>query len=368
MEKTPPKVFISYAHDTERFADDVLAFANKLRSDIIDANIDQYEESPPEGWPRWMERQVRESEFVLVICTKMYMQKITALDSSQGRGVNWEVGIIYQHIYDSFAQNTKFIPVIFPGSDTDDVPIPLKGATFYYPGEESSYKRLLNRLLGIKSVEKPAMGQPLPEKRRKNMFVSSHIDLELWDQAKWKGSLFLFKYEEKPLPLLGLLCLNKLAIQGIFSGWHRTKGDDEYFNELRISIIEGKLPDEKRDGGYFVYISSDIDNFVERIGDDLLPQDDRILVISRFQRMNPDPGAKGLETFKALYKNAGYCYLVPAHLNDQTKPINGDNIDFDTDYQIKFKNIHFKHISEIGPKDFEVAVLPDSKKKNKRTK
>ncbi|WP_455810073.1 SEFIR domain-containing protein [Clostridium butyricum] len=44
-----PKVFISYAHDTEQFADKVLEFSNTLRSYNIDANIDQYEECPPEG-------------------------------------------------------------------------------------------------------------------------------------------------------------------------------------------------------------------------------------------------------------------------------------------------------------------------------
>ena len=36
-----PKVFISYAHDTEQFSDKVLSFANKLRAEGIDASIDQ---------------------------------------------------------------------------------------------------------------------------------------------------------------------------------------------------------------------------------------------------------------------------------------------------------------------------------------
>ena len=43
----PPSVFISYSHDTEQHVDAVLWLANKLRSDGIDASIDQYEESPP---------------------------------------------------------------------------------------------------------------------------------------------------------------------------------------------------------------------------------------------------------------------------------------------------------------------------------
>lgn len=35
-------------------------FANKLRSEGIDAILDQYEEAPSEGWPRWMENSINE--------------------------------------------------------------------------------------------------------------------------------------------------------------------------------------------------------------------------------------------------------------------------------------------------------------------
>ena len=51
-----PKVFISYSHDSEAHEDRVLDLANRLREDGIDAEIDQYETSPPEGWPAWCKR------------------------------------------------------------------------------------------------------------------------------------------------------------------------------------------------------------------------------------------------------------------------------------------------------------------------
>jgi len=53
---TNPKVFISYSHQDAEHEAKVLNFSNKLRSEGIDANIDLYEESPSEGWPRWMEK------------------------------------------------------------------------------------------------------------------------------------------------------------------------------------------------------------------------------------------------------------------------------------------------------------------------
>ena len=52
-------VFISYSHDSDDFCDKILKFSNEFRNFGIDANIDQYEDAPPEGWPRWMESQIR---------------------------------------------------------------------------------------------------------------------------------------------------------------------------------------------------------------------------------------------------------------------------------------------------------------------
>jgi len=189
--ETSPKVFISYAHDTEDFSDKVLEFANKLREEGIDASIDQYEESPSEGWPRWMEKEIRNADYILVVCTKEYLRKIHDTENKTGKGVNWEISIVYQYIYDSYSNNTKFIPIIFNDASTDDVPTPLKGATYYFPDDKKGFDKLYNRLLGIKTIEKPALGKlkPLHKKQRKNMFVTTVIDLKLWNKANWKGTV-----------------------------------------------------------------------------------------------------------------------------------------------------------------------------------
>ncbi len=46
---SPPRVFISYSHDSEEQSARVLALAEQLRRDGIDARIDQFEASPSEG-------------------------------------------------------------------------------------------------------------------------------------------------------------------------------------------------------------------------------------------------------------------------------------------------------------------------------
>ena len=363
------KVFISYAHDTEQFSDKVLAFANKLRDEGIDASIDQYEESPPESWPRWMDKEIRNSDFVLVICTQTYLRKIYETENKTGKGVNWEISIVYQYIYDSYTNNTKFIPVLFEDASTDDVPTPLKGATFYFPDDPKGFEKLYNRLRGIKLTEKPPLGKlkPLPEKSRKKLFVTTVIDIELWNKANWKGVVFLFSNNQPPV--LGILCENKIAIQGVFHGWIKTLKDYDYFRDMKISLIEGEVPGEL--SGYYVFITSDIDEFIKRIEKEektLGFSDEGLFLttISRYNRMNPTSESRSLEFFKALYKEFGYCYLAPASFKDYSKPLDELNIKYDLDYKIKFNNIAFRHVDEINADEVESAVLPKFKDRFKK--
>jgi hypothetical protein len=76
MPEKPPKVFISYSHDSPAHADRILAFSNRLRADGIDAILDQYNPHPPEGWPRWMDTQIRDADFVLMVCTEIYYKRV----------------------------------------------------------------------------------------------------------------------------------------------------------------------------------------------------------------------------------------------------------------------------------------------------
>ena len=112
-ENAPPgEVFISYSWDTEEHIKAVRDFSDRLRSEGIDAVIDQYEESPPEGWPRWMDKKVRDSRLVLIVCTEEYYKGVMGEAAPKTRlGVRWEGGLIYQHLYND-GINQKFIPVL----------------------------------------------------------------------------------------------------------------------------------------------------------------------------------------------------------------------------------------------------------------
>jgi hypothetical protein len=72
----PPRVFISYSHDSDEHCERVLDLANRLCVDGIDAMIDQYIQSPPEGWPARCEGEIEKAAFVPMVCTETYLRRV----------------------------------------------------------------------------------------------------------------------------------------------------------------------------------------------------------------------------------------------------------------------------------------------------
>jgi len=137
----------------------VLAFANRLRAEGIDAVLDQYEVSPAEGWPKWMDRQIENSDFVLVICTATYYRRVMATEKKgKGLGVRWESTIMYQHLYDAGGEMGRFIPVLFEDGKPEYIPTPLRG-TMYYAVEHEDYEELYRRLTGQPKTKRPVLGK-----------------------------------------------------------------------------------------------------------------------------------------------------------------------------------------------------------------
>jgi hypothetical protein len=161
----PNKVFISYSHDSEQHSQRVLALANQLRQHGVDAELDQYETRPPQGWPRWCEEQLRpeNSEHVLVVCTETYLNRIEGkVPANEGLGVFWEGDVIYSYLYEQ-KSNARFIPLVFDRGDETYIPRPLKGATRYRIGafdfSDTGYEALYRELTHQPAVEKPPLGE-----------------------------------------------------------------------------------------------------------------------------------------------------------------------------------------------------------------
>lgn len=155
------RVFISYSHDSEEHRDWVLSFANQLRSNAIDAWIDRYVASPPEGWPRWMQRQLEEAECVLLVCTEPYKRRFEGREPVAGKGAAWEGLLAEQILYDNLSRNRVFIPVVPPGGDTAHIPLALRPFTYYSLGAApgcAAYQALCRHIQGVPEV----VPHPLP--------------------------------------------------------------------------------------------------------------------------------------------------------------------------------------------------------------
>jgi len=168
-----PKVFISYSHDSQAHKNRVFQLSEKLRSEGVDCHIDQYELSPPEGWPKWMRNQIRWADYVLVVCTENYQKRYEGTEGAgRGAGAKWEGGIITQELYEAEGRNTKFIPVVFSPQDTRYIPIELRSATFHILDTEEGYEGLYRQLTGQPFALKGELGKlrSLPTLERKQDF------------------------------------------------------------------------------------------------------------------------------------------------------------------------------------------------------
>lgn len=137
----------------------MLALATRLRTEGISAMIDQYQIAPPEGWPLWMERQIRDAKFVLLVCTETYLRRVMREEvPHKGLGVLWESAIAYSHLYDAGTANAKFIPVVFETDDTEFIPRPLRSTTYYNVSNAAGYELLYRRLTDQPAIPLAPLG------------------------------------------------------------------------------------------------------------------------------------------------------------------------------------------------------------------
>ena len=150
-----PRVFLSYSHDSDEHADRVLALADALRDRGIDVTLARYvHPAPAEGWPRWMDRNLDEAQFVLMVCTETYRRRVMGREEpGKGLGVRWEGNLIYSRIYHDAPSGSRFIPILLPGSAPAHIPNPVQGHAYHRiatfdltdPGFEALYRHLTDQ-------------------------------------------------------------------------------------------------------------------------------------------------------------------------------------------------------------------------------
>ena len=79
---------------------------------------------------------------------------------------------------------------------------------------------------------------------------------------------------------------------------------------------------------------------------------DWLIVVSRIFRMNPPPGSKNLDLFKAAYRKFKTYFLAPGAVKadgSQLRPI--------PELGIYKSSVLFRHVEEIGENDMDAVVL-----------
>ena len=161
-----PKLLISYSHDSRRHEDRVHRLADRLNADGFDTWIDQYSPAPSDGWRSWMETQIRNADFVLLVCTDTYLRRVRKRDdSARSRGVLWEASLIHNLLYAGDKHIEKLIPILFDETLQPSIP-PYSNAMHYQVDSAGGLEDLYRHITDQPRFQVPLLQKlcPLPPK------------------------------------------------------------------------------------------------------------------------------------------------------------------------------------------------------------
>lgn len=162
-----PKVFFSYSWDDDSHKKWVADLATILRNDGIETILDQWHAVPGDQLPAFMEKEIRENDYVLVICTPNYRLKS---DERQG-GVGYEGDIMTGEVHTQGKQR-KFIPILARGKWEDSAPSWLKGKYYIDLSTTEQYENFYSDLTAtllrrrpvapqLRKLSRPVYGEPM---------------------------------------------------------------------------------------------------------------------------------------------------------------------------------------------------------------
>lgn len=167
--------FVSYSWDDDPHKDWVRDLASRLRADGVFVTLDQWHAAPGDQLPEFMERSIRDSRYVLIICTPGYCQRA---DGRKG-GVGYEGDIITGELF-IHRNHRKFIPVLRNGDADNALPSWLKGKYFIdlrgTSYSEAHYQDLLATLFGARTKAPPVGPRTVSTSGRTAPSISVPVD------------------------------------------------------------------------------------------------------------------------------------------------------------------------------------------------
>lgn len=153
-----PRVFVSYSHDSPEHKSWVLGLATDLRTNGVDAVLDQWDLSPGQDISLFMQRGISDADRVLLICSQKYVQKA---DSGAG-GVGYERLVVTAEVVETI-DTKKFVPIVRGGGGSRKTPTYLGPRLYIDFEDDAQYQGALEALLreihGVVGTEKPPLGK-----------------------------------------------------------------------------------------------------------------------------------------------------------------------------------------------------------------
>lgn len=181
-EPKSPNVFLSYSWDTDTHKQWVKDFATRLRGDGVNVILDRWDVAPGGQIPEFMERSVRENDFVLIVCTPKYKDR----SDNRAGGVGYEGDIMTGEVFVQ-GNDQKFIPLLRGDEWVSSAPSWLLGK--YYidfrgePYSKDSYQELLDYLFDRRETA-PPLGEPKSKTQQQKTIVIRYAegdkDFALW--------------------------------------------------------------------------------------------------------------------------------------------------------------------------------------------
>ncbi|MBW8457615.1 MAG: hypothetical protein K0M58_04110 [Thiobacillus sp.] len=173
--------------------------------------------------------------------------------------------------------------------------------------------------------------------------VLSPINVPIWDQAGWGGTLY--GWSGSSPPFTGLMFRNMEAASRIFAEWSARFGQADKDDDLRIAIITGIS--KANPTHYAVIVGPNIDRIERTLG-----TSKTFVLVSRVNRMTPETN-KNLDAFLKEFDKYGAYYLMPAKLPD--KP--GEVPDLESGQYLLKGHIHVRPAWQIGEHDYDMVAL-----------
>jgi len=159
----PKRVFLSYAWESAKYRTWVKQLATRLRADGIDARLDAWHLAENGNIPEFMNKEIREADWVLVVCSPGYQSRVRATeDGARVSGDGWEMRLLNATVL--VRNQNKVLGVLAKGRWDEAAPDLLLGQRYFDLSKrktfEMQYKALREAITG--TGEKPPPLGELP--------------------------------------------------------------------------------------------------------------------------------------------------------------------------------------------------------------